>query len=84
MLLEAVITRAFTTSMEVQVEVRSENPLTGEQKRTCSAYLTFVAIDAEGRPSEVPPLQPETEDEQRRFEGALRRREYRLSTGGDE
>jgi acyl-CoA hydrolase len=84
MLLEAVITRAFTTSMEVEVEVRSENPLTGEQKRTCSAYLTFVAIDSSGRPSAVPPLLVETADEERRYEGALKRRQYRLTAGSEE
>jgi acyl-CoA hydrolase len=84
MLLEAVITRAFRTSMEVQVEVRSENPLTGEQKSTCSAYLTFVAIDSEGRPSLVPPLIPETPEDERRFEAALKRRKYRLAQGSED
>ncbi len=84
MLLEAVITRAFRTSMEVQVEVRSENPLTGVQKRTCSAYLTFVAIDTAGRPSAVPPLIPKNPEEERRSEAALKRREYRLAQASED
>lgn len=79
MLFEAVVTRAFRTSMEVKVEVRSEDVLTGDQRKTCSAYLTFVALDDNGRPAPVPPLQPESEEELRRYEGALARREYRLS-----
>jgi acyl-CoA hydrolase len=77
-LLEACVTRAFRTSMEVRVEVRSEDPLTGEQIRTCSAFLTFVAIDADGHPTEVPPLIPETAEEKRHYERALERRDYRL------
>lgn len=77
MIFEAVVTRAFRTSMEVKVEVQSENVLTGERLRTCSAYLTFVALDG-GRPCPVPQLVPENEEEQRRYEGALARREYRL------
>lgn len=77
-LLEACVTRAFTSSMEVRVEVRSEDPLTGNQIRTCSAFLTFVAVDEEGHPTQVPPLTPETEEEKRYYAQALARREYRL------
>ncbi|HUV14258.1 MAG TPA: acyl-CoA thioesterase [Acidobacteriota bacterium] len=84
MMLEAVITRAFGTSMEIQVEVRSEDLLTGEQLRTCSAYLTFVSIDKQGRPTPVPPLIPETQEENQRFEGALLRREHRLQLSSEE
>lgn len=79
MLFEAVVTRAFHTSMEVKVEVQSEHVLTGQRLKTCSAYLTFVALDPAGQPCPVPPLEPETEDEKRRYEGAQARREYRLS-----
>jgi acyl-CoA hydrolase len=79
MLFEAVVTRAFRTSMEVKVEVHSENVLTGERLRTCSAYLTFVALDVSGHPCPVPALEPGSEEEKRRFEGALVRREYRLA-----
>ncbi len=78
MLLEAVVTRAFTTSVEVQVQVYSEDPLTGERRKTCAAFLTFVAVDAEGRPTTVPALEPETEEERRRWEQAQARREHRL------
>jgi acyl-CoA hydrolase len=84
MLLEAYVTRAFRTSMEVRVEVRSEDPLTGNQIRTCSAFLTFVAIDADGRPTEVPELVPETDEEKLQYERALERREYRLRVSGQD
>jgi acyl-CoA hydrolase len=79
-LLEAFVTRAFTTSMEVEVRVYSENPLTGEQVRTSDAFLTFVAIDEAGVPAPVPPVMPETEEEQRRYESALERRNRRLAS----
>jgi acyl-CoA hydrolase len=81
-LLEAVLTRSFRTSMEVQVEVRSEGALTGERKKTCSAFLTFVAIDEKGIPSAVPPLIPVTDEEKLRYEQALARRESRLKESG--
>ena len=78
MLMDAVVTRSFKSSMEVQVEVKSEDLLTGEQERTCSAFLTFVAIDSEGKPTSVPRLIPETDEEQMRYEAAQDRRERRL------
>lgn len=78
MLLEASVTRAFNTSMEVLVDACSEDPLTGERKRTSTAFLTFVAIDKEGRPIKVPPILPETDLEKRRYEEAQQRREQRL------
>lgn len=78
-LLEAFVTRSFTTSMEVEVQVRSENPVTGEQIRTSDAFLTFVSIDETGRPAAVPPVIPETEEEKRRYEAALERRNRRLA-----
>ncbi|HXK62688.1 MAG TPA: acyl-CoA thioesterase [Acidobacteriota bacterium] len=77
-LLEAFVTRAFTTSMEVEVQVHSEDPLTGEQIKTSDAFLTFVAINKEGRPTPIPPLIPETDEEKRRYEAALERRKRRL------
>lgn len=77
-LLEATVNRAFSTSMEVEVTVCSENPISGERLRTSTAFLTFVALDENGRPTHVPPLLPETDDEKRRFEQALERRERRL------
>jgi acyl-CoA hydrolase len=79
MLLEAVVTRAFETSMEVLVEVESENMLTGKRKKTCSGFLTFVAVDSKGRPTPVPPIHPETDLERNRFAEAQQRREARLA-----
>lgn len=68
-----------TTSMEIGVKVFAQNPITGEERHTNTCYATFVALDAEGRPARVPPVQPETEDELRRFEKGRRRREERLA-----
>ena len=78
MTLEAIVTRAFNTSLEVRVEVSSEEPLTGITRRTCRAYLTFVAL-RDSRPTPVPPLLPETDEELRRFEEASKRRAHRLA-----
>jgi acyl-CoA hydrolase len=66
------------TSMEVGVRIEAEDLLTGNRRHTNSCYLTFVAIDRNGRPVEVPLLIPETPDEQRRFEAASERRRRRL------
>lgn len=67
------------TSMEVGVRVEAENIFTGEIRHTASAYLTFVALDKEGRPREVAPLVIETEEEMRRNREAKTRREARLA-----
>lgn len=67
------------TSMEVGVRVEAENPKTLERFHTVSAYLTFVAVDEQGKPTPVPPVLPETEDEKRRFQDAIKRREIRLA-----
>jgi acyl-CoA hydrolase len=67
------------TSMEIGVRVEAENLLTGEVKHAASAYLTYVAIDRNGRPVEVPPLIVESDDERRRFREAKSRREMRLA-----
>lgn len=77
-LLEAFVTRAFTTSMEVEVHVFSEDPLSGNRLKTSTAFLTFVALDQDGRPTKVSPLTPETEEEKSRYRAALRRRRKRL------
>ena len=66
------------TSMEVGVRVESEDLTTGNRRHTNSCYLTFVAIDRNGRPVEVPRLVPESDDEIRRFEAAKARRRRRL------
>lgn len=66
------------TSMEVGVRVEAENMQTGVRRHTNSCYLTFVAIDSNGKPIEVPGLIPETDDEKRRYEAAKARRQRRL------
>jgi len=76
--LKAQVNRSFHTSMEVGVRVEAENPLTGERRHCSSAYLTFVALDAQGNRVPIPPLVPETADEKRRYEEAAERRRYRL------
>lgn len=66
------------TSLEVGVKVLAEDPLTGEQNHTSSAYLTFVALDNAGKPIEIPQGIPKTEDEIRRFAEGKKRRDLRL------
>jgi acyl-CoA hydrolase len=80
--LHSSVNRVFRSSMEVGVKVMTEKLLTGERLHTCSAYLTFVAIDREGRAVAVPPVIPETEEEIRRYRQAGERREYRLAMRG--
>jgi len=77
--LKASVNRAFHTSLEVGVKVFSENVLSGERKHTTSAYLTYVAVDAEGRPIPVPRLVCENAEDRRRFRDALARRKTRLA-----
>jgi len=81
-LLEAKVTRAFNTSMEVRVEVTAENLQSGEKRKCNTAYYTFVAVDQSGRPIPVNPLTPESEWELKHFDAALRRREMRLILAG--
>jgi acyl-CoA hydrolase len=78
-ILRSSVNRVFRTSLEVGVKVTTENLLTGHRLHTCSAYLTFVALDENGKPTPVPPVIPETEEEQRRYREAGERREYRLA-----
>ena len=66
------------TSMEVGVRVEAEELMTGRRRHTNSCYLTFVAVDKDGKPIEVPALQPETPDEKRRYQAAKERRARRL------
>jgi acyl-CoA hydrolase len=77
--LRSSVNRVFRTSMEVGVQVETENLLTGEKLHTCSAYLTFVALDKAGNATPVAPVIPETEEEKRRYREAGERREYRLA-----
>jgi len=76
--LRASLNLVGRSSMEIGVRVESENLVTGEIRHTASAYLTYVALDRQGRPMEIPPLIPETEDEMRRDSEARSRRETRL------
>jgi acyl-CoA hydrolase len=71
------VNRAFNTSMEVGVKVWVESYMTGEKHHVSSAYLTFVAVDRQGRKKPVPAVIPETEEQRRRYEDAGRRREMR-------
>ena len=75
---KASMNYAGTTSMELGVRVEAENVFTGEVRHTASAYLTFVALDREGKPKPVPPLIPETDEEKRRNLEAKGRRDARL------
>jgi acyl-CoA hydrolase len=75
---KATVNAAWRTSMEVGVRVESENVRTGEVLHTSTAYLTMVALDDDGQPSEVRPLTPETPDELRRAREAQLRRDTRL------
>jgi len=78
-LLTAQVNAVFSTSMEIGVEVTSEEPATGERRKCCDAYLTFVALGPDRRPIPVPPLLPETDEERRREREARVRREARLA-----
>jgi acyl-CoA hydrolase len=77
-LMKSSVNYVGRTSMEIGVRVETENLLTGVKRHTNSCYLTFVAVDRNGRPVPVPPLKPETPDEIRRYEAAKQRRERRL------
>lgn len=80
--IEAKVTRAFNTSLEVRLDVWAENIPSGFRLKSNEAYYTFVAVDQSGRTIPVPELKPETEEEQKLFDGALRRRQLRLILGG--
>ena len=80
--IEAVVTRAFSTSMEVRLDVWAENIPSGTRIKSNEAFYTFVAIDAEGKTVSVPEIQPENEVEKKLFDGALRRRQLRLILAG--
>jgi glyceraldehyde-3-phosphate dehydrogenase/erythrose-4-phosphate dehydrogenase len=77
-ILNAEVTYTGRTSMEAEVQVLAENPVTGERTHTNNAYLVYVALDDNGRPTAVPPLRHETEDEKRKAEQAKERQERRL------
>jgi acyl-CoA hydrolase len=80
--LEAKVSRAFNTSMEVHIVVHAENIPSGGKFKSNEAYYTFVALDSNASPLKVPQIKPESEDEQKKFDGALRRRQLRLILAG--
>ena len=78
LVVKAAINRSWSSSMEIGVHVAAEDSHTGDARHVVSAYLTFVALDDDGKPTTVPPVEPQTDDEKRRYEEAGRRRELRL------
>ena len=80
--IEAKVTRAFSTSMEIHLRVWGEDMTHQYRYKSNEAYYTFVALDPNRRPRKVPELIPETEEEKRLYDGALRRRQLRLILGG--
>jgi acyl-CoA hydrolase len=80
--LRARVTRAFTSSVEIKIDVEAENIPEGKKVASNTAYFTFVAVDKEGRPITVPEIEPESEEEKALFDGALRRRQLRLILAG--
>jgi acyl-CoA hydrolase len=82
--LQAQVNFARRTSMEVGCRVETEHPRTRERRYTTKAYLTFVAVDAAGRPRSVPPLELDNDQDRRRFRDGERRRLERLRAAGRE
>ncbi len=80
--LEARVSRSFSSSMEVFVDVFMEETMTGEFVKCNQAIYTFVAVDQQGKPIEVPKLEPETEEDKSRYDSALRRRQLALVLSG--
>jgi len=80
--IEAKVSRTFNSSMEVHMKVWGEDALQQYKYKSNEAYYTFVSLDPNGKPRPVPGLVPETEDEKKLFDSALRRRQLRLILGG--
>lgn len=81
-ILVARVNATFSRSMEVEVDVTSEDPRSGARQRCCDAFLTFTALGGDGRPTPVPPLLCADDEERRRAEQALARRAARLAQRG--
>ncbi|MEQ8219530.1 MAG: acyl-CoA thioesterase [Arenibacter sp.] len=79
---EAAVSRAFQTSMEVYIDVWMEDRFNGERCKVNEAIFTFVAVDDTGKPTKVPELKPETDLEIKRYEAALRRKQLSLVLAG--
>jgi acyl-CoA hydrolase len=80
--LKARVTRAFNSSMEVRIDVEAEDAPSGQKFESNAAYFTFVALDAQGKPVDIPEVVPETDEERELYNGALRRRQLRLVLSG--
>lgn len=80
--LEAKVTRAFTSSMEVYVDVWIDDPIKQELIKSNNGIYTFVAVDADNKPVPVPQIKPETEEEMERYDAALRRKQLSLILAG--
>jgi acyl-CoA hydrolase len=80
--LTAYVTRAFNSSMEVFIEVYANSIPRGEKIKSNEAYYTFVALDSRHRPVKVPQIVPQNEEQQSKYDGALRRRQVRLILAG--
>lgn len=79
---EAKVSRSFRTSMEIFIDVWVEDRESGNRTKANEAIYTFVAVDETGNPVEVPPISPQTEEEQLRFDAALRRKQLSLVLAG--
>ncbi|MCT4698448.1 MULTISPECIES: acyl-CoA thioesterase [Tenacibaculum] len=80
--LEAKVSRAFKSSMEIYVDVWIEDRQSGEKTKVNEGIYTFVAVDETGKPVPVPPIEPETELEKKRYDAALRRKQLSLVLAG--
>ena len=80
--IQARVSRAFNTSMEIHMSVWGEDALHQYKYKSNEAYFTFVSLDPNGKPRKIPALIPETDEEKKLFDGALRRRQLRLILGG--
>jgi acyl-CoA hydrolase len=79
LVVKAKINRAWNSSMEIGVKVITEDPRNGQTRHVVSAYFTFVGLDGDGRPVQVPLVLPETAEEKRRYDAAEVRRNARMS-----
>jgi len=82
LILKSSVNYTHNTSMEIGVRIDAESPLTGELRHTATAYLTFVAIDSNNKPSEIPKIKPATDNEQRRYDRAKKRHLQRRKSRG--
>jgi acyl-CoA hydrolase len=80
--IEAIVTRAFNTSMEIHLKVWNQNMISQTRVLSNEAFFTFVALDENKHPKKVPQIIPETEEQIKYYDGALRRRQLRLILSG--